>query len=254
MKASVFNYIRNNRRTGPGLCLKELELLKTLGVYRYKRFFPVVSIEKKNCRDATGIPYSAKDHYLTKALMQGNKDRGRIINVLDEYFADMQPENLFELFQEPRLESISRMPAIYFMNGMPWSTKHRLTLAQTNPDSLPRNYGPQDKNTIETIADRLLQAALALETHGYKPWLFYDGFIRGYLLVDDSSLYYRFVITSGRHRFPGLYLDNSKRFIARLEWNNFLPIIRKSEVELWPQVQSGLYTKNEARLLFEQYI
>ena len=91
------------------------------------------------------------------------------------------------------------------------------------------------------------------QKYGYLPQKF-DGYPSGYFLVDDtnSSLTQRFLITSGYHRVAVLshlgYLDFLVRLNARVPRQ-----IRISEIDEWPGVTSGIFSKELASKIFYSY-
>ena len=93
----------------------------------------------------------------------------------------------------------------------------------------------------------------SINKYGYLPQKF-DGYPRGYLLVDDinSLPTQRFLITNGTHRVAALsYLGFSEIFVT---FEDFEPRqIRISEIDEWPGVALGIFSKDLAYKIFYSY-
>jgi hypothetical protein len=144
---------------------------------------------------------------------------------------------------------LKKISQYHFSNGMPWSTSKRIL--NINNSSNLCHFGPMTKLQIENQLLRFRKANNYLLYSGYKPEYHYDGFVRGFFLVNNDD--YRFIVTSGKHTVPSFFSLGLNKFKAVVDPYDFIPIVDVAEINKWPQIQSGMYSNKEAMILFENY-
>jgi len=108
-------------------------------------------------------------------------------------------------------------------------------------------YGPvsQQKGTIEFLS--LARLADSIRYRGYVRTNQLDGDIRVVPLIDKTDTI-RYLLRWGQHRAAVLAaLD----FTAIPVVVNFMRPVRVDEVDYWPHVRDGLFTRDQALLLFD---
>jgi hypothetical protein len=114
-------------------------------------------------------------------------------------------------------------------------------------------YGPVSPKKVSLEAKRLRKILESINRNGYVPELF-NGYPRGSLLINDinSTVTQRLLIAGGQHRVATLkYLGYSEIFIT---FDFGSPrAIRLSEIEIWPGVASGIFSKELAFNIFNSY-
>jgi hypothetical protein len=227
-----------------------------------------LGLARARCRVAFSIPvvravdhinvgYADRDSHFfvrTAAELLADPNMDPSATYYSRFVRAFQPASLSDVFGPNHLTDaavapLSRKPAAFFANGMPWSTAVRARTIRTEEEIA--HFGPRSATSIETEVARLKQAARALGSGGYAPERHRDGFVRGFLLCRGRD--YRFVVTSGKHRMPALVLAGQQAFDAVFEPNDFLPIVDIDDAARWPQVSAGVFNTVEARAVFETY-
>ena len=114
-------------------------------------------------------------------------------------------------------------------------------------------FGPVSNKKISMEAKRLDNLLKSINRFGYVPELF-DGYPRGYLLIDDinSSSRQHFVISGGQHRVAVLSYLGFTEILLQFE-PTYPREIKASDIENWPSVKTGAYSKILAYKIFYSY-
>jgi len=233
----------------PELSNNDIELLKNLNLCVERYPVPRLYIDTDKLIDHLGIPYVDKNHYHQIAL---NSEDG--LKELEEYYSKFQPKQLSEIFlnnSDSNLKNINDYPSWYFANRMPWSTKQRVSRCGDIHKDINAHFGPVNSVFAQSEWLRLKRASQSIVKNGYKPWLFPDGFIRGFIVCSKNK--YVFIVTSGKHRAASL-CNKYKKIRVRFDWDDYIPIVSKEKTDDLPQVASGLYTKEETQALINRYV
>jgi hypothetical protein len=205
-----------------------------------------------NCIDHVNLSYSGQSwHYFVSATNEVLHNKN---TTFAAYTLAFCPETLSDVFNEKCSQvgawlNLNRFPASYIANGMPWSTEKRKQ--NIGPLSKLSHFGPSSPLYIDGEFERLKKVASSISAYGYKPASYYDGYIRGFFLKKGCE--YRFVVTSGKHRISMFAHFDIINCLAILDQNDFIPIVDFDAIDSWPQVCSGMYHKDEAKLIFENY-
>lgn len=108
-------------------------------------------------------------------------------------------------------------------------------------------WGPVDPLIGALEFRRLTEIYDSIRQNGYcrsnKP----NGDIEAFVLSGDGE--YRFIVTTGHHRSAALVALGKETATIRLQGSD---IVRRIEVETWPNVRTGLYTAAQALAVFDR--
>jgi hypothetical protein len=110
--------------------------------------------------------------------------------------------------------------------------------------------GPVSKGFGEVTFNRLVKLYDSIEKFGYKPDEMRSGHITASFFIHGND--YRASISSGKHRITALQALGYKKIPIQFGPPKFPVIIRRSEVDKWPNVKAGYYSKLEALRLFDK--
>lgn len=117
---------------------------------------------------------------------------------------------------------------------------------QLSADAGWKVWGPVSDAAGEAEFSRLVSIFNSVRTSGYRRHDALDGDIEGQLMSLGSE--YRVMISRGQHRIAALAAMGAKTAPVRL-----LPkIIARSEASLWPNVDRGFYTVEQAMAVFDR--
>ncbi len=80
-----------------------------------------------------------------------------------------------------------------------------------------------------------------------------DGGIRGYFLIDDPNKDWCFMITSGKHRAYALAALEHQEIPVIIDMKLHV-LKRLMDIDIWPQVRNSVFTKSEARSIFDNVL
>jgi len=245
----VYRYFWFLKPFRPPLSDEDERALRALGVLRRKHPFPILCIPADKLIDHIGIPYASAVHYHTRALAHPEiGDR-----LLTEHFARFRPGSLGEVLVGAGAlrEKLSGYPKWYFGGGMPWSVPERFRTVQNVPDSGDcAHFGPCTESFIASEWNRLRSAFESIAKHGYRPFGYTDGFIRGFIIRNNAN--YNFVVTAGKHRAASVCLTQ-KDVLVRLDWNEHLPVVSLEAAGRLPLVEAAIYSASIAQELIQYY-
>ena len=199
----------------------------------------------ENIRYQGGISFSKSQHHFVKYYENG-------VLSLRQFFQMHQPNNVLEahfLYNDIVIESPPPL------RSLPWQIRTTICKGEAGLTAMHgyQAFGPVTDKKISVEAKRLDTLLKSINKFGYFPELF-DGHPRGYLLVDDLNSPNRqhFIISGGQHRVAVLsYLGFTEILL------NFEPTlpreIKASDIENWPGVKTGAYSKKLAYKIFYSY-
>ena len=111
-------------------------------------------------------------------------------------------------------------------------------------------FGPMlpEKGRLEMT--RLARICDSIRAHGLRRRDTMDGDIRATALIGDQD--WICWIRSGHHRIAVLSALGYAYVPIRLMSGRFGPLIRRGDVDAWPQVHNGLYTRDQALAVFDR--
>lgn len=105
--------------------------------------------------------------------------------------------------------------------------------------------GEVSPKLITDEAKRVLSIHNSILEKGYQPNNSTD-FISGTFLFRDND--WRWIVGSGDHRLPVLMFHNIQNIPVRI-----VKLVRRQEVDFWPNVRNGIYSKKSALEIFDRY-
>lgn len=110
--------------------------------------------------------------------------------------------------------------------------------------------GPVSDGFGEITFNRLVKVYNSIQRHGYKPDQMGSNHIRASFFLNRHD--YRVSISSGKHRITALQALGYESVPILFGPPKFPVIIRRDEVEYWPNVLAGYYTKEQALEVFDK--
>ncbi len=215
----------------------------------------VFEVEVERCRSLNGFGFGegAWNHFQAALEeMLSKPDLNYEESILKRFFASFQPKSRQEqLFGELAADL---HPLQQGWTLLPWAeSKNRRLNASESPvlnNGGNPHYGPNTGEFGTYVLKRLLATYTLIKQFGYRPEIFPDGYIQGYLLKDGAD--YRFYVNEGQHRMAAVGLLGFEQI--RVKFNpDFLPVVDIKNIRQWPQVKNGLYEKKVAEKVFYYY-
>lgn len=110
--------------------------------------------------------------------------------------------------------------------------------------------GPVSEGFGEITFNRLIKIYNSIQKHGYNPYQMGSDHIRASFFVNGED--YRVTISSGKHRIAALQALSYESVPILFGPPKFPIIIRRDEVDYWPNVKAGYYTKEKALEVFDR--
>ncbi|MGK0249038.1 MAG: hypothetical protein ACI910_001773 [Oleispira sp.] len=111
-------------------------------------------------------------------------------------------------------------------------------------------FGPVSEDLGLQEYQRLISVYKNIKNNGYKPEQY--GYIHGQFLISDDD--WVWVNIGGKHRFSSLAALEYKKIPVALRSRSSALFIRRSDVEFWPNVKNGLFSKNDALNIFDRIL
>jgi len=182
-----------------------------------------------------------------------------IYNELKDYYETVQPKSAAEfLGLHDENNDLHNYPA--WACVLPWDFESIERWSEKNKQSINienrragKNIdashgwawtGPVSDVKLNIEAKRLHKLLNSINKNGYKRNNNPDGDIKSIVLIDENDNW-AWMATTGQHRLSVLSALGYKKIPLRVH-----KIIDIKDVEIWPNVISGLYTKKEAKQLF----
>ena len=195
----------------------------------------IINIELKKLKYFGGISFVQNQHHFIKYY----EDR----KSLDSFYSNHCPKSIF---------------ASHYINGhkddkkkLPWLNQNYSDAKGEYGLSLNhgiQSYGPVTKQKLKLEKKRLDLSLKSIQSNGY---LISKELPKGYFLVSESKEWV-FLVVSGKHRVAALAHLNWKILPVILEPG--LPrIINEVDINNWPGVKQGVFSQDEARMIFLTY-
>jgi len=110
--------------------------------------------------------------------------------------------------------------------------------------------GPVTEAFGEITFRRIARLYDSVRDTGYRPESSPGGHLRGQCFVRDGD--FCVVVGSGKHRVSALLALGWEKIPVRCGAPKLPVVTRREEVDTWPQVQAGLYPRNEALGAFDE--
>ncbi|MEY8714822.1 hypothetical protein AB9G26_05995 [Francisella philomiragia] len=109
-----------------------------------------------------------------------------------------------------------------------------------------RNFGPVSEEVLEVETNRLFKLMQSVEKYGFIRDYSNKGDIGGIVLINESNEWKWLVEWGGQHRVAVLSAMGYEKISIRV-WQ----VVERKDVEIWPCVQSGIYSKDSALRVFD---
>lgn len=233
---------------------KTAELVpRGMDALRSKRAVFEVGVDK--CRDLNGMAYTKKgwNHFVAQ-LRQLKNNPGLAYEdaILKAYYERFTPRNRQEqLFEEDEKEM---EPICRGWTLLPWmDSKGLMVNSRQRPESRPggnHHFGPNSEEFGRREFMMIKDTFAMIQRMGYHPEIFPDGHIQGYLLKSGDD--YRFIVSEGQHRMAVVGMLGYE--IIKCRHNLHYPrVVDLKNAGQWPQVKSGLYSRELAERVFRYY-
>lgn len=111
-------------------------------------------------------------------------------------------------------------------------------------------FGPVSKDLGLLEYRRLISVYNSIKDNGYLPEQ--HGYIHGQFLISDEN--WVWVNIGGKHRFASLAALKFKDIPVALNSRSSALYIRRSDVEYWPNVKNGIFSKTDALNIFDRIL
>ena len=236
-----------------GFELKKIESpmkLKTKKNPRLANYFErqiCMEVDISEVREFNFFPFSDPCyHPFVVALMFSDKTAEGIAKIIHKYYNSLKftkPKRIWNHLNDEEFFTINSKI------NLPWSAN----LINLKDSKLERFYGkenlfflgPTSPESVMDHAERLLKIFHSMRDNGYLRNNSQDGDASSIVLYKNQSEW-RFLLGRGRHRVPVAKALGYEKIPIR-----FKKIIYRDDVDVWPLVQSGYYTKKEALFIFD---
>ena len=227
----------------------------------YERGDIAFDVPLDKCQSLLHLSYHLKgNHPFVETLLQYrvNPELRYETSPLKTFYTTFQPSTVLEAFVDPsehkpfKASPLNELTIDTYHPFFPWDAQKRLARGEKGLDVSHghQTFGPVSRVKGEMEFRRLVNVYESIKAKGYIPQPNNDGDIRGFLLRTDDD--YRFVVRQGLHRTPALsvlgYASIRARFFKGLPRAIFL-----RDSANWPQVKSGLMSRELAEHIFMQF-
>jgi hypothetical protein len=226
-----------------------------------------IDIPLARCRSYL-LGYLPQEHPFSATLKQYNAQKhGYQDSVLAKYYNEYQPKTIADVLKisSPKLQQYPAMATV-----MPWSyatpeqrmkrfcvegSMSRLLAKEACQNGLNpaenfgcQFFGPLSPDHGELEFKRLTSVNEHIVKDGYMPSK--HGHLHGEFLINGDN--WVWVAIGGKHRFSVLSaLDVDIIPVAKLSrWSTLF--VRRLEVDYWPNVRNGLFSREEALSIFDR--
>lgn len=222
----------------------------------------------ERCRGTVFLRLERQHHHFVRTAHEIAQGRCSCFadSPLAQYYRHFCPQSVADIYGIEGKSELGRLPAlaaqllpwhsIEHLQIMEWIASKRASIefenrihgARLGADHGTAVFGPVSPQKGALEFSRLAKIYNNISRNGYKRHAGPDGDIMARILTDGSD--WRFWILSGQHRASVLAALDYKTIPIRII--NDTPIIRRQEVDCWPQVRSGLYTREQALAVFDR--
>ena len=233
-----------------------------------KRGYGVLEIPIDICRGfhSLGLPLQSNLHPFVQAYqsafpLQGtDRELAEITRVLEEYYDCVRPRSASQVLglAERDAPGLQGVPPIGYI--LPWweqdveeMTRGRARSLEyvgmrygiaTTAESGHTFFGPVGSSKLALQVARLHRLWQSVRDRGFQPFG-RDAPTKVVALRKDGS--YRYMIAEGQHRFALGAALNAESIPAMVT-----SVIRREDVQFWPQVVSGVFSEEGALALFDR--
>lgn len=199
-----------------------------------------------------------------RAGRDADRPRAAIREVLERYYRVVQPDSAadwlgFEPGEVPALDDEPPWARVWPWEGRDIRTRRNKARAvaaaeaqqwgwQLSIEDGWNSYGPVSAGLVGMEAERLVTLMRSLREDGYRRSDRAGGDIAVAVLWNDEE-HWRFRVCGGAHRVAVAAALGYRRLPVRV-----IQLVRRSEAEIWPNVNAGLFERGRAVELFDRLV
>jgi hypothetical protein len=267
---------RSSERPSGVIDLRRSDCSPIEAVYGAGRFVPLVDVPVSVCRgfQYIGMPLAADGpHPFVRTLIEYQRGdcSSYAGSALQAYLNSFIPRSacdtlgLLPLAVSEELKRLRPLQAV-----LPWwpstgstaldsiesavaKTASRESSGAGYKGSAPAMYwhGPFSAAQGEIEFQRLVSVYNSIRSNGFRRGDEHDGDIRGIALIGEGGSY-RVLLNGGQHRAASLSALGHHTLPVRLTSPSSASIIRRDDVEFWPYVRTGLFSREAALEVFDR--
>lgn len=215
----------------------------------------LISVTVDKCRTVLNFRFSGDYrkvfYYEQLEQFKNNPDVIFEDSVIRGFYQHFEPYNYEELLLGKRTQfsDLKKSVIEHGVRRLPW-------LEYANPKSgnfqTPLIAPIREKEAREQFA-RTIGAYKKMLSCGYLPEWYPDGYVAGNVLLKEDD--YRFIVRLGNHRLSALSILGLNKVEVKIlrERDPLGGIVRLSEIESWPQVKNGFFSRESAFYIFESF-
>lgn len=244
-------YIAHRKSPVIEACIRTIRTFQCVGLPLDKNFHPFVATANLIKKDGHASYYGSPLH---------------------TYHNSFQPKNAFELLRiNSNSNMIERGFGSPFSAVLPWwpdisgirPEDREVSLATTAVadyrasglsaplDATMYEFGPFSAELGNFEYKRLQKLTEIIGEEGYKRSDTFDGDIKAVALI-NSQKEVRYLLNGGQHRAAVAVALGLERLPVRLFPTISSPLIRRDDVNFWPHVKSGLFSRDQALSVFDR--
>lgn len=230
---------------------KEIEISSYEDAIWDEHVYPIFYIDSHITCDFFSASFTSNHPYY-ETLLQYQKDTNLSYenSALRKYYDDFQPSSVDDIFHDGIYHRSTTSSSGLYEYVLPWDNK-----VKRNKFDVPLPYsGPFGSKQGEKELLHLISVYNSIKKKGYVPdkWtnVFQPSHIQGYFLRRNHN--YRFIVLHGKHRMASLAALGNQRIPVTFEIGRHR-VIDIEELNDWPQVRKGKYTKEQAQEIFNSF-
>lgn len=211
--------------------------------------------------------FDDENHPFKKAVLNAikeNKKKKAIKNSLEGFYEETTPSNAAEVLglKDKDLPVLSEKEP--WLAVHPWENRTLEEVKKKRPNQTNREnkkngkdisidegwhlFGPVSEDKLEVEAKRVFEVLKKVQKDGYKAYNNYNN-ISTTILIDHEKDKMKWVVYDGQHRTSVLSALNYKKIPVLVK-----SIVSRSDVEFWPGVENGDFSKEAALKIFDRVI